>query len=105
VLAVVASVLAGVLIAGGGFAAWQFLASWGQRPAEVLPDSTFALLTVDLDPSGGQKVEAIKTLRRFPSWNKRTGLSPDSDVAEAILEEALEDGPCKALDYQDDVRP
>jgi hypothetical protein len=105
VLAVVASVLAVVLIAGGGFAAWQFLASSGQRPAEVLPDSTFALLTVDLDPSGGQKVEAIKTLRKFPSWNKRTGLSPDSDVAEAIFEEALEDGPCKALDYQDDIKP
>ncbi len=101
----VASVLAVVLIAGGGFAAWQFLASTGQRPAEVLPDSTFALLTVDLDPSGGQKVEAIKTLRKFPSWEKRTGLSPDSDVAKAIFEEAFEDGQCKALDYEDDIKP
>jgi hypothetical protein len=42
----------------------------------VLPDSTFALVTVDLNPSGGQKVEAIKTLRKFPSWKKRTGLTP-----------------------------
>ncbi|MET0997625.1 MAG: DUF3352 domain-containing protein [Marmoricola sp.] len=102
-IAVIASVLAVVLIAGGGFAAWQFFAS-GPRPAEVLPDSTFALATVDLDPSGGQKVEAIKTLRKFPSWRERTGITPESDVVKEIFDEALKDGPCKALDYERDVK-
>ena len=105
VIAVVASVVAVVLIAGGGFAAWQFFAGGGPRPAEVLPASTFALVTVDLNPSGGQKVEAIRTLRKFPSWKKRTGLTPDSDVLEAIFDKALEKGPCKALDYETDVKP
>jgi hypothetical protein len=105
VVAVVASVVAVVLIAGGGYAAWQFFAGGGPRPAEVLPDSTFALVTVDLNPSGGQKVEAIRTLRKFPSWNKRTGVKPDSDVVKAIFDKALEDGPCKSLDYERDVKP
>jgi hypothetical protein len=62
-------------------------------------------VTVDLNPSGGQKVEAIRTLRKFPSWNKRTGVKPDSDVLKAIFDEALKDGPCKALDYARDVKP
>jgi hypothetical protein len=105
VVAVVASVVAVVLVAGGGYAAWQFFAGGGPRPAEVLPDSTFALVTVDLNPSGDQKVEAIRTLRKFPSWNKRTGVKPDSDVVKAIFDEAFKDGPCKSLDYERDVKP
>jgi hypothetical protein len=105
IVAVVASVVAVVLVAGGGYAAWQFFSSGGPRPAEVLPDTTFALVTVDLNPSGGQKVEAIKTLRKFPSWKKRTGITPDSDVMKAIFDEALKDGPCKALDYEKDIKP
>ena len=104
-LAIVGSVLAVVLIAGGGYAAWQFLAGGGPRPAEVLPDSTFAVVTLDLNPSGGQKVEAIKTLRKFPSWKERTGLTPDSDVIKAIFDEATKEGPCKSLDYERDVKP
>src|ERR1700710_1967479 len=78
-VAVVASAVAVVLVAGGSFAAWKFSPSPGPRPAEVLPASTFALVTVDLDPSGGQKVEAIKTLRKFPSWRDHVGLKTDSD--------------------------
>ncbi len=104
-VAVIASVVVVVLIAGGGFAAWQLYFGSGPRPAEVLPDSTFALATVDLDPSGGQKVEAIKTLRKFPSWRERTGVTPESDLVEAIFDEALKDGPCKSLDYENDIEP
>ncbi len=104
-VAVIATVVAVVLIAGGGYAAWALYFGSGPRPAEVLPASTFALATVDLDPSGGQKIEAIKTLRKFPSWRERTGITPDSDLVEAIFDEALKDGPCKSLDYKDDIEP
>ncbi len=100
-----ASAAAVVLIAVGGYAAWGFFFSGGPRPAEVLPDSTFALATVDLDPSGGQKVEAIKTLRRFPSWRERTGLTADSDVMKVIFEKAIAGGSCASLDYERDVQP
>jgi hypothetical protein len=94
-----------VLIAVGGFAAWQFFSEGGPQPAEVLPDSTFALVTVDLDPSGGQKIEAIQTLRKFPSWKKRIGLNADDDLMREIVERGLEDSPCKSLDYEQDVQP
>ncbi len=105
VLAVVGSVVAVVLVSGAGYAAWQFFGTGGSRPAEVLPDSTVALLSVDLDPSGGQKIEAIKTLRKLPSWNKRVGATADTDLVKAIFDEAVKDSPCKALDYERDVKP
>ena len=92
-VAVGASALAVVLIAVGGFAAWQFFSEGGPQPAEVLPDSTFALVTVDLDPSGGQKIEAIQTLRKFPSWKKRIGVNADDDLMKEIVERGLEEQP------------
>ncbi len=103
-IAVVASVVAVVLVAGGGFAAWRFFAGGGPRPAEVLPASTFALVTVDLDPSGGQKVEAIKTLRKFPTFRDEAGLKPDSDPIKRLFEEIQKDGTCKNLDYERDIK-
>ena len=103
-LAVVASVVAVVLVAGGGFAAWRFLAGGGPRPAEVLPDSTFALVSIDLDPSGGQKIEAIKTLRKFPSFREHTGVRPDSDVIKAIWDHTV-GKECTDVDYAKDIKP
>lgn len=105
VVVVVAAVLAVVLISGGAFAAWRFYFGAGPRPAEVLPASTFALASVDLDPSGGQKVAAIKTLRTFPSWRKRTGVAADSDLMKSVLDLALSGGPCRALDHEKDLEP
>ena len=104
VIAVAASVVAVLAIAGGGYAAWQFFAGSGARPAEVLPASTFAMVAVDLDPTGGQKIEAIKTLRKLPTFREETGLKPDSDVIKAIWEETLAKE-CKDVDYGQDIKP
>jgi hypothetical protein len=104
-VAVVASVLAVVLIAVGGYAALQFFSGGGPQPSSVLPASTFALVTVDLDPSGGQKVEAIKTLHKFPGLRKSTGLDSSSDVIESIVDETQDEGLCKKLNYQRDMKP
>src|SRR4051812_40251003 len=94
-VAVIASVVVVVLVAAGGFAAWRWFNGAGPRPAEVLPASTFALVTVDLDPSGGQKVEAIKTLRKFPEFRDKVGLKPDSDPLKRLFEEAQKEDSCK----------
>ena len=103
-VAVVASVVAVLVIAGGGFAAWRFLAGGGPRPAEVLPDSTFAVVSVDLDPSGGQKLEAIKTLRKFPSFRDHTDVNADSDLVKALYDETV-GKECKEISYADDIKP
>jgi hypothetical protein len=103
-IAVIASVVVVVLISAGGFAAWRWFSGGGPRPAEVLPASTFALATVDLDPSGGQKVEAIKTLRKFPEFRDEVGLKPDSDPLKRLFEEVQSQGECKNLDYERDIK-
>jgi hypothetical protein len=102
--AVIASVVVVVLVAVGGFAAWRWFNGAGPRPAEVLPASTFALISIDLDPSGGQKVEAIKTLRKFPGFRDKVGLKPDSDPLERLFREAKKDEHCKSLDYDRDLK-
>src|SRR5690349_21277087 len=58
-IAVGAIVAGGAVVAGGAWAATSFFAT-GSQPSEALPDSTIAYMSVDLDPSGGQKIEAIK---------------------------------------------
>lgn len=98
--------LVGVLAVGGG-AAWavsSFLAT-GAQPAEAMPASTLGYVSIDLDPSGGQKIEAIKTLRKFPAFKEEIGLDTDDDLRQAIVEEIVKSGECEGLDFAKDVEP
>lgn len=100
-LAVVGAV-AVVGVAGASWAAWSFF-STGPQPAEALPGSTLAYVSVDLDPSGGQKIEALRTLRKFPAFQEHVGLDTDDDIREWIFDRVQ--GDCDGLDYADDVEP
>ncbi|MDR7253884.1 ribosomal protein L7/L12 [Nocardioides sp. BE266] len=93
-----------VVVAGGAWAATSFF-STGSQPAEALPDSTVAYFSIDLDPSGGQKIEAIKTLRKFPGFTDKINLQTDDDLRERLFEEITKSGACEGLDYAKDVKP
>lgn len=104
-LIVLGALVAGAaVVAGGAWAATSFFAT-GSQPAEALPDSTIAYASVDLDPSGGQKIEAIKTLRKFPAFNDKINLETDDDLRERFFEEVTKSGECEGLDYAEDVEP
>ncbi|WP_299923706.1 DUF3352 domain-containing protein [uncultured Nocardioides sp.] len=103
-IAVGAIVAGGAVIAGGAWAATSFFAT-GAQPAEALPAATVAYVSVDLDPSGGQKIEAIKTLRKFPGFTDEVDLQADEDLRERLFEEVTSSGECKGLDYASDVEP
>jgi len=103
-IALGAIVAGGAVVAGGAWAATSFFAT-GSQPAEALPDSTIAYFSVDLDPSGGQKIEAIKTLRKFPAFTDKINLQTDDDLQERIFEEITASGGCEGLDYAADVKP
>jgi hypothetical protein len=103
-IAVGAIVAGGAVVAGGAWAATSFFAT-GAQPAEALPASTVAYVSVDLDPSGGQKIEAIKTLRKFPAFTDAVDLQADDDLRERFFEEAISSGECDGLDYDADVEP
>lgn len=98
-----AAIVGGVALLGAGaWAAWSFFAT-GPQPAEALPDSTIAYASIDLDPSGGQKIEALRTLKKFPAFEDEVGLETDDDVREWIFDKIQESGGCPDLDYTDDI--
>ncbi len=92
------------LVGGGVWAATSFLGT-GAQPAEALPGTTLGYLSVDLDPSASQKIEALRTLRKFPAFRDKVGLSADDDVRRKIFDEIEKQAHCQGLDYADDVEP
>ena len=88
------------LVGAGGWAAWSFF-STGPQPAEALPASTLAYASIDLDPSGSQKIEALRTLKKFPTFEDEVGLDTDDDVREWLAGELLGAG----IRYDDEVEP
>lgn len=104
VIAGVSVLVAGVL-AGGAFAASHIL-SGGAGPETVLPANAVAFVSVDLDPGAKQKIEAIRTLRKFPGLKDTIKIGEKGDVRERIFESAVGTGACKGkLDYSKDIEP
>lgn len=98
----------GVLAAGAvAVGAWGVaqLTGGGPGPAAVLPDTTLAYASVDLDPSASQKIEAIKTLRKFPVIAGELNLGTRDDLREWFVNRLKQDGDCDGLDYDGDIAP
>jgi hypothetical protein len=95
----------GVLAIGGGVAAWAAASFFGQgsQPAEALPDSTIGYVSIDLDPSGGQKIAALRLARKFPAFKDKVGLQTGDDIRKWIFDKVAE-GNCD-LDFDRDVAP
>ncbi|GAA4694073.1 DUF3352 domain-containing protein [Nocardioides nanhaiensis] len=107
--ALVAGGVVGILALGGGaFAAYSWFSGTGPQPAEALPANTLGYLSLDLDPSGSQKIEAYNTLKKFPAIEQifdEEGVEEGTDLRRKLLEEALaEDEEC-SLDYDEDIEP
>jgi Protein of unknown function (DUF3352) len=92
-------------LAGAGAWAALTLAGGGPQPTEALPGDTLGFVSIDLDPSAGQKIEAMKMLNKFPSIKKELGLDPTDDIRKKLFDEAFKDGPCDDKTYDDDVAP
>lgn len=90
-------------VAGAG--AWgvaQFL-DGGTAAAAAVPADALAYVSLDLDPSGGQKLEAARTLREFPAIKEKVGSG--DDLRRWLFEAILEEAPCEDLGFTDDVDP
>ena len=92
------------VVGAGAWAAWSFFAT-GPQPAEALPASTVVYASIDLDPGGAQKIEALRTLREFPSFKDEVGLDTDDDVREWLFDQVKDSTGCEDLAYGDDVEP
>ncbi len=91
------------LVGVGAWAAAQFFAT-GAQPAEALPAGTLGYASIDLDPSGGQKIEALRTLNKFPAFKDELGLDTDDDIRRKLFDELDVAEQCD-LDYAKDVEP
>ncbi|MET3960376.1 hypothetical protein ABIE44_000310 [Marmoricola sp. OAE513] len=103
VVGIVALVVA-ALLGGGAWAVVSFFFGGGPQPEEALPTSTVAVISLDLDPSGGQKIAAIKAIRKFPALKDELGINTRDDLRKFVFEKATEDEDC-GLDYDDDIKP
>lgn len=92
--------LAVVAVVGGGVWAGQAFLARGPQAADALPSSTIAYVSVDLDPSGQQKIEAARFLGRFPSL---LGEKSDGDLREQLFDLVMADTGCdlKFADVRD----
>jgi hypothetical protein len=99
---------AGVAVVGvAAAAAWgvsQFLGA-GPGPATAAPANALAYVGLDLDPSGGQKIEALKTLRKFPALKEQLGIGSSDDLKRSVLERIIKESSCDGLDYAADIGP
>ncbi len=102
---VAGGVVAGLALLGGGVWAATWYLGTGPQPAESLPAATLGYVSIDLDPSGDQKIEAIRTLNKFPALEGELNLGTDDDVKKRIFEEMDLGGACDGLDYADDIEP
>jgi hypothetical protein len=96
----------GVLaVLGAGAWGLSWFLSGGEPAASAVPASAIGYVSVDLDPSAAQKIEAIKLLRKFPAIEKDLDLGSRDDLRRWVFEQMQDDGTCTDLDYEQDVAP
>ncbi len=80
----VAATVTGVLVLGGaGLAVAAYLDGSGPQPQDVLPADTLGFVSVDLDPSAGQKVALDVAAGEVPRPRHRGGRRPPGPAAGA----------------------
>jgi hypothetical protein len=96
-----------VALLGVGAGAWAALNFFqqGAQPAEALPSATVAYLSVDLDPAGGQKIDAFRTLDKFPAFRDEVGIDSVGELRHRLGNEIVSQSGCDNLDYDQDIDP
>ncbi|TCC50073.1 DUF3352 domain-containing protein [Kribbella capetownensis] len=107
VIPLIAALAMVLVVAGGGIFAYGKL-NGGKQPEAVLPGTAVAYARVDLNPSAGQKVAAIRFLMKFPSVKEKLGLTGDKDdlrqkLFEQIKKYAGDD--LADVNYEKDIKP
>ncbi len=103
---VVAAGTAAVL-AAAGVGAWGVaqLTGGGSDPASAVPSIAVAYVSIDLDPSAGQKIEALRTLKKFPALADKLDLGVRDDLRRWVFEQIQQQDGCPGVDYGRDVEP
>lgn len=97
---------AGVVLAAG-VGSWGVaqLMAGGESPASAVPSIAVAYVSVDLDPSATQKIEALRMLKKFPAIAAELDLGIRDDLRHWVFERIQGEGMCPDVDYGRDVEP
>ncbi|WP_336707781.1 DUF3352 domain-containing protein [Oerskovia sp. USHLN155] len=97
---------AALVLVGGGVFAYNALDGGGAQPEAALPDTAFAYVRVDLDPSATQKVNLLRLANRFPDLaaDLDVDLGDDADLRKLVVDTIAKSGTCE-IDYATDVEP
>ena len=99
---------AAAVVALGAAGAWGVTSfmSGGQEAAAVVPAEALAYVSLNLDPDGGQKLEAYQTLKKFPALEEYLDASSGGeDLRRALVEPLLAQVDCPGVTFEDDVAP
>jgi hypothetical protein len=90
-------------VAGAG---WVALTGTTGRstPTTPVPAATAGYVSLDLDPTASQKIDAFQILRKFPALARRLDLGNGRGIRR-WLEDEIAQGGCKGLDYDRDFKP
>lgn len=102
---VVGVAVATVAAVGAGAYGVTQLMSGGTSAASAVPASAIGFVSLDLDPSAAQKIEAIEIMRKFPGLRSELDISSGDDLRRAVFREIQKRGDCQSLDYAEDVEP
>jgi Protein of unknown function (DUF3352) len=97
VVALVAALIGGITYGAAS------LSGGGTQPEGALPAGAIAFAKVDLDPAAGQKVDAIRFLRKFPSVRGHVAL--DADLRKVLFDSVADDAGWKGVSFAKDVEP
>ncbi len=97
-------IVGAVAVGAGAWAATSFFAN-GAQPAEALPASTLAYVSIDVSPSGEQMLEAYQFAKKFPLANAEFDLTEDGDPRKQLFEWIQDEGACEGIDFAQDVEP
>ncbi|WP_141796323.1 hypothetical protein [Nocardioides sp. SLBN-35] len=98
--AAIAGVVGAVAAIGAGGWAWQGWMAQGPQAAQALPGDTLAYVGIDLDPPGGQKIEAYQALKRFPRLAEHLGITDQDDLRRSLLDQVTAERGCH-IGYDD----
>jgi hypothetical protein len=92
---IVGAVVVGVVVlAGAAVAAFVLLSGRGPQPESAMPADTIGFVKIDLDPSAGQKVNALRFLRDNLPADSGVSVDPNSEdpIGDALTSTGLFDG-------------
>ncbi|MEO6996662.1 MAG: DUF3352 domain-containing protein [Terracoccus sp.] len=98
--------LAAALVLGGGavFAA-QKLSGGGAQPADVLPGDAYLYFRLDVDPSAGQKISAVRFLDKLPQVKDNLGSGDPRQKLWNLIAKNDTKNCISKLTYDGDVAP